>query len=1185
MKIKLHKRFRGLLSLLVTVMLLVSVIPLTVLPVHAEQCHIYFTFQIGNESINHKDDIPHIYVWQDSNTHYDDAPKMTLVSDSEAKYGYKIYEHTVNWSGFTINGIRFISNSSDQNDSGAWKTPDIPRSQIQDGYLYYSKDWKNNAPVVASFPLSHLTYKSLNANQIQLNLKDLNVKSTAGTFTQKSDRHYENAVLFDYFSDYELQYGQKRTQNEWYDSWEDPYKRMQFLTFDTALSTYYSNSATHPLYFGDIHDEKRGYYFSNYNENRNGSTTAWNLYYNNSTNGSDYTPSSGDDKGVLNRNKYQQLFHDNNSLRRKGENVTTQKLSTAAAQGLYKNDLGAPTLAATTPDTETRLKANAARLDLVDGKDAKWFNSTWLENEAYSSKSIGASYAVDFPFWEVKNLERTIKIGSSEYKRTGNYYYINSEDGDKALRLSRDNNGNGKYYLQETKQGIYNYTEEDSNNVSKPRTYGFFPFNDKSDFYTDGQVPSGSDEGTTLMGHRQRFDRTNYGFGVYLEIPFTLTNENGTVDGQTLANGGTPITFTFSGDDDLLVYIDGKLALDIGGPHDKVQGEINLATKQSWVSSAKTDDGQTSGVSWSKGDGTVTTNVQNITVDSGAVSTTLSNDICAKGAHVMEIFYVERGLFNSNMEIMYNLPVVENRSFTVRQSIDTSGVNDIFVGETTGDATVKANLADIEAEMNIQFSKPTKDQDANTDFSKLLGEQAYPGHTPAKYLMSGDDNTQTFTPSGTVYTARVGNGKTLTYINDFIKSYNYNINLTQSNTFYIKGTALTGSSDLFTTTWTLAKKSGTATAPKSGYGPVTTTSTSSRPVRATKTTSTSAGVDNSNSFDFHGTTQNPDAIVFESTMQTADLTINKTITNRKPSDTGNPVTFTFKVTFDDVGGIALEDVRGSGGAVTTDRQIQTSVPVTVSANSTTGQVVISGIPVNTKYKIEETGNNSYTASYSGTVNTNWQTLTSSSGGEAIVTNNYQQESPDPVEITLQIQKIWSDSTNMPEQVKFKLQYSTDGGSTWSNVTASSVTNGDVTLTASTASVPNGGQRVVWTMEISGSSITDITSGGGDIKYRIQEYKSDGTTLITETGTEYDENWISNYNFSVGATIAAQNEKLGSAKDAKDKLLLAVLNTHPTSNPTNPETGGRGGYIPIAGGFIAILLAGAGYFIYKKRLLV
>ena len=68
-------------------------------------------------------------------------------------------------------------------------------------------------------------------------------------------------------------------------------------------------------------------------------------------------------------------------------------------------------------------------------------------------------------------------------------------------------------------------------------------------------------------------------------------------------------------------------------------------------------------------------------------------------------------------------------------------------------------------------------------------------------------------------------------------------------------------------------------------------------------------------------------------------------------------------------------------------------------------------------------------------------------------------------------------------------------------------------------------------------------------------------------------------------IATQNEKLGSAKDANNKLLLAVLNSHPKNNTPTPETGGRGGYIPIAGGFIAILLAGAGYFIYKKRLLV
>jgi len=869
-----------------------------------------------------------------------------------------------------------------------------------------------------------------------------------------------------------------------YSSWEDPYRRMPLVTFD-ALSNYYNTvSEAHPLYFGDIHREWNGYDFSIYNANQ------WSLY----KTGSDY----------------KQLYHDNNSMRRASLGDERDKaISDAATTGLYKRDIGSYVSSNTNA-------ANAKRLQLASGNDAKWFDNDWLTS-GYGGKRLGASYDVDFPFWNEK-AKRTFS-GTSKSNGTWaecNYFYINSENKDHALRLTKEN-GTDNYYLKETGQGIYNFSGNDAQVLSGEQstlttTYGFFPFNNKSDFYNGAPTDSGKNGDVNhdlgnLMDYRLRFDRTNYNFGMYMAIPFKLTNDVGTIYGTEDKRIDAPITFTFSGDDDMIVYIDGQLVLDIGGAHGKVLGEINLYERKSWVGQVKSSDntGQnylSTGETATSGDlvygyfartATIGNNLKNFTAvtSSGTGVTALPDSVCTTGEHIMEIFYVERGLFDSNMEIMYNLPVVENRSFTVEEHIDaTTGVNGIF----TSDENFSTNVNNIKLEMNVQFSNP-----GTETFDTLLEEQTYyhdrthpaSGTTPTppnKYTITGVDGEQTFGKSGSTYTVKMGNNQKLTYSDSFLKPYDYNLKVSQNNSKIFIGNNDTGKtvSSLFNTSWTLAKygsdKDENTGSGNNDSGPVHTTSSSARPKRGTKTTSTSAGND---SFDFRGTVENPDVIVFNNTMQTASLTINKTITGHTPT---SDVTFEVTVTFDDVGGMGLEDVRNLNGAVTENRTIQTTVSVSVGANSTTGVGKITGIPVNTKYKIEETGAQGYTPSYTGTVNTDWQTL--SSNGSANISNAYNTTPPDPTKITLQIQKIWSDSTNMPEQVKFKLQYSEDGGSTWSNVTASSVTNGDVTLTASTASVPNDGQRVVWTMEISGSSITDITSGGGDIKYRILEMPSD-----------------------------------------------------------------------------------------------
>lgn len=111
-----------------------------------------------------------------------------------------------------------------------------------------------------------------------------------------------------------------------------------------------------------------------------------------------------------------------------------------------------------------------------------------------------------------------------------------------------------KYYLKDT--GTKNWAKNVGSDGGETGTNGFFPFNE-----TVG--------GTNAAKY-------NFGFGTKLEIKFRLT-EDGMVQGN---KGNVPINFAFSGDDDVWVFIDGKLALDVGGDHGEVTGTLNFSGTQ-----------------------------------------------------------------------------------------------------------------------------------------------------------------------------------------------------------------------------------------------------------------------------------------------------------------------------------------------------------------------------------------------------------------------------------------------------------------------------------------------------------------------------------------------------------------------------------------------------------------------------
>ena len=1091
MKIKLHKRFRRIVSLLVTVMLLIGIMPTQVwegIKVEAVTYKVYFDLWSDNDWNSHLENarVNQVKIVI-NNTEYN----MT----SGSPY---YYSTTTQVSGNIKFHIYFNASSS----AVAWNgyTTERPFSSGAKYYINDSNKWaRSNIYIVADYGYdsSYVYYKPLTSSNTFSATKDMNIAVNSDTiFKQRTDRHYVKATMYDYFSDYEIINGEKRTNIQSPYDWDLAEKRVPLLTFDKALSSVYENqSYSHPLYFGDIHHEENGYNFKDYNDN-------WGLVY---------------------QNNYKQLYHDNNSLRRVGfDSEYTKSDADVATTGLYATSLSAYNKTASNT-------TNAARLTLTGGANAKWFDSTWLESgNSTTNKMIGTSYDVDFPFWTI-NMART--IGSQTYDSC-DYYYINSEKKAHALRMSKDKNG--AYYLDETEKGIYNYTGNDEDILNKKQgvttlttTYGFFPFNDKTDFYTGGNIQQATGlnvEDTNkdlgnLMNHKLRLDRTNYCFGTYMVIPFTLTSDNGTVNGTTDATD-TPITFTFSGDDDLLVYIDNQLVLDIGGDHNKVQGEINLKAKKSWVSAVKTNNGTSkSNITWSGTEG-----LQNMSSapTSGACVQDLqdtaynSKKIWEKGEHVMEIFYVERGLFDSNMEIMYNLPVVENRSFTVGQSITTPTVDSVF----TSSPNYRTNVSNIRLDMNVQFSEPNN----TSTFDKLLDEQTYPGDNPKKItgitgVTEFDSNATTHT-----YSVKMGNNNTITYLNNFIKPYSYNLKVSEGNIFIKTGSDGSGKeictdtnrdvSHLFTTSWKLRQLSNAADEKAAqNAGPATTatatTSGSSRPKRATKTTSTSA-TNNSNGFDFRGTQANPDQIEFYNTMNTYSLRVSKEF-HRKTDDTAER-TFTIKVYFNNVGGLNLEEPDAATPANGLGIVLEKELTFTFSSSEGTGtdgttkykDIVV---PANTVYKvIETTDQTSDGYAKSGEVGADGDdpfaepVLDENNRVSVTVVNRAPQA------IILKVQKVWENTTSstaFPESVKFLVERSTDGA-TFTSMTSGTVVNASGQVVSNDTLDSNGYLKLTnaYTTNINGNTVwlayiydDDNVSTN---TYRVTEY--DGDTPLGEGAT-------------------------------------------------------------------------------------
>lgn len=434
-------------------------------------------------------------------------------------------------------------------------------------------------------------------------------------FTEEANTKYVTSTLYDYYTDYELN-GMNRDKYNYNEYGKASHRNwVTFREFDQALSDYYDKAgAQYPIYTG--HFQPAG------------------------------SPEFSQIAGTLNLfgyNNFGRFMAINNSQRNEDNSVDI-KHTYYAYQGLVANKTsngnadGAPLLYGTTSTVEPH------------------FNKDFLLGENSKKAKLGEVYEnVKFPF--------TKAINPFGNEAGVDYWCFDSKDTTLYLKQDSGQNSDSKYFLQKsTDRG----RSENVNASSGPQGhYGYFPFNETA---TGGKAST-----------------YNYGFGTKLQMDFTLT-DNGMVKTDNTDNNGNPIftniKFFFSGDDDVWVFIDGKLALDVGGAHGKVSGLLEFGettdgknSVTAYVSRVKKGGTATEGDIDEKGAVVKQVKYNNEDINFYAKNTDFKP--LDKGKkHTLTMYYMERGMWESNMAVAFNFP--DNNELQVQKEVDLSKVDTDF---------------------------------------------------------------------------------------------------------------------------------------------------------------------------------------------------------------------------------------------------------------------------------------------------------------------------------------------------------------------------------------------------------------------------------------------------------------------------------------------------------------------------
>lgn len=935
------------------------------------------------------------------------------------------------------------------------------------------------------------------------------VKLEEKAFTQQANTKYISTTLYDYYSDYEL--NGKTREDYSYKGTQTHQAFVEFEQFNRALSDYYKDYVPSPT----STTEKKvqyplytGHFQPNQINNAHFSDIAANLAL-----------YGWGNQGNKTKDLYWTFMAVNNAnVDVDGNTNNNHSLDSSTFQGLVSDKRDGnhnPTLYGT----------NLAE---------PHFNEAFLTGENSAKAVLGKVYKdVAFPF-----KQKNVFAGTNNDDKEGKAQYWYYDSNETSLYLKKDTSEGGGYYLDSS------YDKSRSSNLdtmNKPTgTYGFFPFNQ----YAGDHV-----------------NQYNYGYGAKLQFDFTLTEDGQVVVGKD-EEKKVPIRFFFSGDDDVWVFIDDQLVLDVGGAHAKAQGLLEFGADKN-------------------GDNTVTSYVSKIKDSNNQNYDSLGSDpkrvtfrdknyefnwkskenkqmtLTKNTKHTLTMYYMERGMWESNMAVAFNFP--DHNELQVEKQVDADDVHDLLKPYVTDPTRQKftvgiKNWATHYAPLDTTATTANESDNttalvadsANTGGS--TGGSSGIGFTTKQYtikdygsvnegkLMDADGAQYTTSKDEKTYEVKDGkftlqNGETVTFADQFRRgSY---ISLKED-----------ADQNLYDTTWEIHENGKLVTqsvdddavdlvndAPQKMQRNGTTPDDGRKEKHQTGKDKDGVQMDNTG---YTATKKPDDSIVFRSysdpdgTDQFTKLKvkfINKvktgslSITKLVPEDEYEKLkgeTYTFTVQYTNIGGLG-------GNEVVTEK-----VDVPVGKDKT---VTLGGIPIGTKVTItESTPENQYIKS----ITVNGQSVDGDEVSRTIVadtpdTNDSSKTTPGvrvvftntahkPIAIT--VKKTWQNAKgDLPASIRIELQrrHADSTNEEWENVQGTEV------------ELKKDNDTGTWKHTFTGMDAYDI-NGTTYYEYRVVEWDAENGQY-TASGTLK----LGDYNYKVDSAAQTITEDV-------DSVSLTLTNT-------------------------------------------